>query len=109
MHNSLKALSTVTLIGRNVSSADGKKLGTIEELLIDPHTHRIISAVVSPSFGTRSKASMVPWDALALSETDGELYVQNEDADCSANPERLAKVKPTQVVAYTTQVCRHGT
>ncbi len=87
MHKSSKSISTNMLIGQAIKSWDGKNLGRIEELIIDPVSHQIISAVVSPGSGD---AATVPWDALALSETD--------DPDS----------QPTRVVVYSTRICRPG-
>lgn len=56
--------------GKTVNDAQGKKLGTIEDLVIDPHEGRIVYAVVGHGgvFGMGQKLAAVPYRALQVDQ-----------------------------------------
>jgi sporulation protein YlmC with PRC-barrel domain len=61
-------LKASSLIGKKIESTDGKKLGDIKDLVIDPETGNIQYAVLDFGgfLGFRDKYFAVPWDALEL-------------------------------------------
>lgn len=65
-----KVLPITLLVSDEVESEDGRKLGTIEEVMIDVEDGRIAYAVVSVGglFGFRRKLRAVPWSAFKPSD-----------------------------------------
>jgi sporulation protein YlmC with PRC-barrel domain len=58
------------LIGKNVQNTEGKNLGEIKDLAIDPIEGEILYAVLSFGgfLGVGDKYFAIPWDAMALDE-----------------------------------------
>ena len=56
------------LIGMKVEGTDGKKLGTIKDLVIDPINGDVVYAVLDYGgfLGVNDKYFAVPWEALKL-------------------------------------------
>lgn len=71
-----------TLIGDHVRNNEGEDLGTIEELMIDLESGRIVYVVLSFGgiLGIGDKLFAIPWNALNLDPEDNEmvLNVQRE-------------------------------
>lgn len=57
------------LIGRNIRSSDDKKLGEIEDLLVDPHSGEIAYALVS-SGGFHKRHRLAPFTALGANRAE---------------------------------------
>ena len=73
-------LPTSTLIGTPVKNPQGEELGKIQELMIDPQTGRIMSAVLSfgGTLGMGEKRMTIPWETLRMGIDKNELVVEME-------------------------------
>jgi len=72
-------LSGKTLVGVAVNNAQGEKIGTIREMMIDPHSGQVVYAVVDSvgSFGLgKQKSFAVPWKGLQINLDQTEIVVQ---------------------------------
>jgi sporulation protein YlmC with PRC-barrel domain len=62
-----------------VNNAQGEKIGTIREMMIDPHSGQVVYAVVDSvsSFGLgKQKSFAVPWKGLQVKLDQTEIVVQ---------------------------------
>jgi sporulation protein YlmC with PRC-barrel domain len=77
-------LSTETLLGSDVKNPEGQDVGDLKHLMLDPHTGRVLYAVVAMGgfLGMGEKTVIVPWHALAVAR-DGKSLVLN------MSPQRL--------------------
>ncbi len=68
-------LKASELIGMSVQGTDGKKLGDIKDLVIDPEEGGVEYAVLEFGgfAGIRDKYFAVPWEALELDQTNKKL------------------------------------
>jgi sporulation protein YlmC with PRC-barrel domain len=76
-------LSSATFVGIPIKNAQGEELGTIRELMIDPHNGKVIYAVLESSgvFSIgKQKSFAVPWSALRIGLNQTEVIVEF-DAD----------------------------
>lgn len=66
-----------TLIGDHVRNVEGEDLGTIEELMIDLHSGRIVYVVLSFGgiLGIGDKLFAIPWNAMSLDPDDNEMVL----------------------------------
>jgi len=72
-------LSGKTLVGVAVNNAQGEKIGTLREMMIDPHSGQVVYAVVDSvsSFGLgKQKSFAVPWKGLQVNLDQTEIVVQ---------------------------------
>jgi sporulation protein YlmC with PRC-barrel domain len=72
-------LSGKTLVGVAVNNAQGEKIGTIREMMIDPRSGQVVYAVVDSvgSFGLgKQKSFAVPWKGLQVNLDQTEIVVQ---------------------------------
>lgn len=71
-------LSSSALIGTTVKNTQGEDLGKIQELMIDPQSGQISSAVLSFGgvLGMNEKKVEIPWDTLKVSLGNKELVVE---------------------------------
>src|SRR5262245_2438164 len=71
-------LSTETLLGSNVKNPQGQDVGDLKQLMLDPHTGRVMYAVVALGgfLGMGSKTVIMPWNALEVAR-DGKSLVLN--------------------------------
>lgn len=80
MKTSCKVVSASTLAGYRVRNETNQDLGTIEELMIDPESGRVVYAVLSfggfPGFG--DKLFAIPWGLLGL-KSDDRVFVLDAD------------------------------
>lgn len=69
-------LSTSTLLGRDIRNPQGEDIGDLQHLMIDPHTGRVIYAVISMGsiLGMGGKTIQVPWESLEIAR-DGNSFV----------------------------------
>jgi sporulation protein YlmC with PRC-barrel domain len=80
-------LSSKTVVGAVVNNAQGEQVGTIRELMVDPHSGQVVYAVVDSvrTFGLgKQKSLAMPWRELhvKLNQTEivVELYQQQSQA-----------------------------
>ena len=71
-------LSTETLLGSDVKNPQGQDVGDLKQLMLDPHTGRVMYAVVAIGgfLGMGGKTVIVPWNALEVTR-DGKSLVLN--------------------------------
>jgi len=72
-------LSSKTVVGVVVNNAQGEKIGTIREIMIDPASGQVMYAVVDSvgAFGFgKQKSFAVPWKGLHLKLDQTEITVQ---------------------------------
>jgi sporulation protein YlmC with PRC-barrel domain len=71
-------LSTETLLGSDVKNPQGQDVGDLKHLMVDPHTGRVMYAVVAIGgfLGMGEKTVVVPWNALEVAR-DGKSLVLN--------------------------------
>ena len=71
-------LSTETLLGSDVKNPQGQDVGDLKQLMLDPHTGRVMYAVVAMGgfLGMGGKTVIVPWNALEVAR-DGKSLVLN--------------------------------
>ena len=81
-------LKASDLIGMNVQGTDGKKLGDIKDLVIDPEEGGIEYAVLEFGgfAGIGDKYFAVPWEALQLDETNKKLSLDVHKKDLKNAP-----------------------
>lgn len=73
---------TSQLNSQSIKSNTGDTLGTIDDLIVDPATGRIVFAVIAPSGGTEpNKVTAVPWRAFRPSAEGGNTLTANIDKD----------------------------
>lgn len=73
-------LKTSELIGYRVINTDGEELGTIKEIVIDPHEARVAYAVLSFGglLGLGDKLFALPWKTLVLNPDTQTVYLSIE-------------------------------
>ena len=71
-------LSTETLLGSDVKNPQGQDVGDLKQLMLDPHSGRVMYAVVAMGgfLGMGEKTIIVPWNALEVAR-DGKALVLN--------------------------------
>ena len=71
-------LSTEALLGSDVKNPQGQDVGDLKQLMVDPHTGRVMYAVVAMGgfLGMGEKTVIVPWNALEVAR-DGTSLVLN--------------------------------
>ena len=81
-------LKASNLIGMNVQGTDGKKLGQIKDLVIDPEEGGIDYAVLEFGgfAGIGDKYFAVPWEALQMDETNKKLSLDVHKKDLKNAP-----------------------
>jgi sporulation protein YlmC with PRC-barrel domain len=81
-------LSSSALIGTVVKNTQGEELGKIQELMIDPQSGRISSAVLSFGgvLGMNEKRIEIPWDTLRVGLAKKELIVEMDKEQLQPAP-----------------------
>ena len=81
-------LKASDLIGMNVHGTDGKKLGDIKDLVIDPEEGGVEYAVLEFGgfAGVGDKYFAVPWEALQLDQTNKKLSLDVHKKDLKNAP-----------------------
>jgi sporulation protein YlmC with PRC-barrel domain len=71
-------LSTDTLLGSDIKNPQGQDVGDLKQLMLEPHTGRVMYAVVAIGgfLGMGEKSVIVPWNALEVAR-DGKSLVLN--------------------------------
>lgn len=72
---STKILSSSTITGQNVHNLEGKNIGDIKELMIDPSRAKVVYAVLEFGgfMGIGSKLFAIPLESLQFSEKDDSI------------------------------------
>src|SRR5919202_3626623 len=70
-------LSTETLLGSDVKNPQGQDVGDLKQLMLDPHTGRVMYAVVAMGgfLGMGGKTVIVPWNALEVARNGKSLVL----------------------------------
>ena len=70
-------LSTETLLGSDVKNPQGQDVGNLKQLMLDPHTGRVMYAVVAIGgfLGMGEKTVVVPWSALEVARNGKSLVL----------------------------------
>ena len=70
-------LSTETLLGSDVKNPQGQDVGDLKQLMLDPHTGRVMYAVVAMGsfLGMGGKTVIVPWHALEVARNGKSLVL----------------------------------
>jgi len=70
-------LSTETLLGSDVKNPQGQDVGDLKQLMLDPHTGRVMYAVVAMGgfLGMGEKTVVVPWHALEVARNGKSLVL----------------------------------
>jgi sporulation protein YlmC with PRC-barrel domain len=86
---SVDLVESSTLIGAKVEGTDGKDLGKIDQLLVNPQTGGARDAVVATGgvAGVGGKKVVVPWRALKIRNEDGKVVVRIDQAVLDRAPE----------------------
>jgi len=81
-------LSSSALIGTMVKNTQGEELGKIQELMIDPQSGRISSAMLSFGgvLGMNEKRIEIPWDTLKVGLGKKELIVEMDKEQLQTAP-----------------------
>ena len=98
-------LSTETLLGSDVKNPQGQDVGDLKHLMLDPHTGRVMYAVVAIGgfLGMGEKTVVVPWHALEVAR-DGKSLVLNVSPQMSPPVSAYEKGKePVNVPAGETR------
>jgi sporulation protein YlmC with PRC-barrel domain len=83
-----RVLAATTLSGDRVRNAAGEDLGTIEEIMLDTQSGRIVYAVLSFGgfLGIGNKLFAVPWSAMRLDEGEHEFILDVDRATLKNAP-----------------------
>ena len=70
-------LSTEVLLGSDVRNPQGQDVGDLKQLMLDPHTGRVMYAVVAIGgfLGMGEKSIVVPWNALEVARNGKSLVL----------------------------------
>src|ERR1043166_1077905 len=70
-------LSTEALLGSDVKNPQGQDVGDLKQLMLDPHTGRVMYAVVAIGgfLGMGEKTVVVPWNALEVARNGKSLVL----------------------------------
>jgi len=83
-------IEATSLIGSTVRSQDGKDIGKVYQLLIDPKDGRVTSVVLSMggTLGIGEKRVTVPWDAVKVGRDDTQVVVTTDQRILEPAPPR---------------------
>lgn len=70
-------LSTETILGSDVKNPQGQDVGDLKQLMLDPHSGRVMYAVVAMGgfLGMGEKTIIVPWNALEVARNGTSLVL----------------------------------
>jgi sporulation protein YlmC with PRC-barrel domain len=82
------AIRAKKVIGTSVKDTSGKKIGEIEDVVLDKQSNNIMFAVVGFGgfLGMAEKYHPLPWSALDYSESDGAYVVPYSKSQLEAAP-----------------------
>ena len=71
------AIASDSLIGTTVKDQQGKDIGEVSKLMIDPHAGTVTSVIISRggTLGMGAKEMSLPWGALRLQRGEGQRLV----------------------------------
>ena len=83
-----KAICAKKVIGTNVSDRSGKKIGVVEDVVLDKQSNNIMFAIVSFGglFGVNAKYHPIPWASLDYDESQNAYVVEFTKDQLSAAP-----------------------
>jgi len=80
-----------SLVGSTVRNSEGRDLGKVDRLMIDPNDGRVTSVVVATggTLGMGSSTISLPWNAIKVGQDRGKLIViANQNLDNAPKAER---------------------
>ena len=82
------AIRAKKVIGTNVKDASGRKIGAIEDVVLDKESNNIMFAVVGFGgfLGMSEKYHPIPWEALDYDETESAYLVNYSKSQLEAAP-----------------------
>jgi sporulation protein YlmC with PRC-barrel domain len=82
------AIRAKKVIGTNVKDTSGKKIGEVEDLVLDKQSNRILFAVVGFGgfLGLAEKYHPIPWSSLEYEEDEGAYVVSYTKEQLQAAP-----------------------
>ena len=82
------AIRAKKVIGTDVKDQSGRKIGVIEDVVLDKQSNNIMFAVVGFGgfLGMNEKYHPVPWETLDYDETEGAYLVNYSKAQLEAAP-----------------------
>ena len=82
------AIRATTVIGTNVHDAAGKKIGEVEDIMLDKLSNNIMFAVLSFGgfLGVAAKYHPVPWSSLNYDKSKGSYVVDFSKEQLEAAP-----------------------
>jgi sporulation protein YlmC with PRC-barrel domain len=86
-------LSTETILGSDVKNPQGQDVGDLKQLMLDPHSGRVMYAVVAMGgfLGMGEKTIIVPWNALEVARNGTSLVLNCRHRCCSKLPPMKGK------------------
>src|SRR5215467_15334677 len=102
-------LSTEALLGSDVKNSQGQDVGDLKQLMLDPHTGRVMYAVVAMGgfLGMGGKSVIVPWHALEVAR-DGKSLVLNVSPQMLQQAPAYAKGKESIAMSVPAGESRGG-
>lgn len=97
------AIRAKKVIGTNVKDATGKKIGEVEDVVLDKLSNNIMFAIVSFGgfLGIREKYHPIPWSALNYDEKEGSYVVNFTKEQLQAAPaDSIAELTKDDGMAY---------
>jgi sporulation protein YlmC with PRC-barrel domain len=82
------AIRAKTVIGTNVNDPSGKKIGTVEDIILDKQSNNIMFAVVGFGgfLGMAEKYHPIPWEQLDFDPDEGSYIVDYTKEQLQAAP-----------------------
>jgi sporulation protein YlmC with PRC-barrel domain len=80
-----------SLVGSAVRNSEGRDVGTVERLMIDPQDGRVVSVVVTTGkkLGMGGHTISVPWNTVKVGQDQGKIVVStNQTLDSAPKAER---------------------
>lgn len=83
-----------SLVGSTVRNSEGRDVGKVDRLMIDPKDGRVTSVVVATggTLGMGSSTISLPWNAIKVGQDQGKLIViANQSLDAAPKAERTTR------------------
>lgn len=90
-------IDSKSLIGSTVRSSDGKDVGKVERLMIDPKDGRVRTVVITMggTLGVGGNAVAMAWDQVKVAQDQGKLVVMVEQQALDQAPKASGKSSPS--------------
>ena len=88
-----------SVVGSAVRNPDGREIGKVSQLMLDPNDGRIVSVVVSTggTLGVGANTISVPWSSVKIGQDSGKLIViASQTLDSVPRPETAREAIPNQ-------------